>query len=339
MTCKLVAELSANHLGSLERAIAIVTAAAGAGAHAVKLQTWHPERMVLDKDYTMQSGPWAGQKLADLYAQAFTPWEWHKPIFNHAKTLGIEAFSSVFDYPSLDFLESLGCPRYKIASFEIVDLPLIRRVAKTGKPMILSTGMAFLSDVEEAVVTAREGGCKDLMILKCTSAYPATARDANLLAMQHMKVKFGGTHIGLSDHSPGIGVACAAAALGATMIEKHLTLRRSDGGPDAGFSMEPEEFAMLCTEVRRAEESIGTATYSPLPSERPQLELRRSLYFARDMKVGETPGITGLQSARPALGLHTRLMHRCSTIRLAKDVRRGDPATWECFEAKPGVSA
>jgi len=275
MTCRIVAELSANHLGHLDRALEIIEAAAAAGASAVKFQTFTPEQMA-EPGVVIQSGPWAGREALDLYREAHTPREWHGPLFARARELGIVAFSSVFHPDDVDFLETLGCPMYKIASFEINDLPLIRRAARTGKPVIISTGMASLEEIElaAAVVECAYSPRGHLTLLKCTSAYPARPNDAHLATMMDMRNRIG-CEVGLSDHTLGIGVAVAAAALGATMIEKHLTLARSDGGPDAAFSMEPDEFVQMVTECRRAAEAVGEVCYGPSAAEAPYLGLRR----------------------------------------------------------------
>lgn len=291
MTPFIVAELSANHLGSLKRALAIVDAAADSGADAIKLQTWTKDTMCLDREYTLSSGPWAGKKLFDLYQEAWTPWEWHKPIFEHARKRGLIPFSAAFDCESVDFLETLGVDRHKVASFELTDLPLIRYMASKGKPMILSTGMATR---DEAIAAWRH--CPDATMLLCTSAYPADASDANLVTASTWE------EWGLSDHTLGIGVAVAAAALGAVMIEKHLTLSRADGGLDAGFSMEPDEFKQMVTECRRAAAAIGEVKYGPTKSE--DTSLRRSLWTTMDVSKGDKLVLgVNVATARPALGL------------------------------------
>lgn len=273
---KIVAEISANHLGRMGRALALIDAAKAAGADAVKFQLYDPDKMA-PSDLVIESGPWAGRNARELYREAMTPREWFPQLFAHAGYAGIEAFSSVFDVDGLAYLESLGCPRYKIASFELVDLDLIRAVARTGKPVILSTGMAWYDDISQAVRAA--SACRDLTLLKCTSGYPAPAAEANLAAGQALGgYTFGrilhGTKWGLSDHSLGFGIAAAAAALGASMIEKHITLARSDGGPDAAFSSEPKEFAAMVRACREAEAAIGEVRYGPTDSEMPQLQLR-----------------------------------------------------------------
>ncbi len=294
MTPFIVAELSANHLGSLYRAHAIVDAAADAGADAIKLQTWMPDTMCVDHAYTLTHGPWAGRTLFDLYREAHTPWEWHKPLFDHARSRGLIPFSAAFDRESVDFLETLGVDRHKVASFELVDLPLIRYMASKGKPMILSTGMATRIEIEYAIGAAMLA--PEITVLKCTSAYPASAEDANLATLAKWR------NWGLSDHSLGTGVAVAAASLGATYIEKHLTLSRSDGGPDAGFSMEPAEFQQLVIECRRAAAAIGVPSYGPGPNE--STALRRSLWVTSDTAAGEPFELhRNVRTARPALGL------------------------------------
>lgn len=319
----IVAELSCNHLGSLDRAIKIVEAAAWAGADSIKLQTWNPGTMCVDKGYVLPKGPWAGRNLAELYAEAWTPWEWHPIIFKRARELGMIPFSAAFDRESVDFLERLGVDRHKVASFELTDLPLIRYMASKGKPMILSTGMATKEEIDAACDACWDGMTPfSITLLKCTSAYPADASDANLATMN------GFFRWGLSDHTPGIGVAIAATALGATMIEKHLTLSRADGGPDAGFSMEPEEFKHMVTECRRAAASIGTVKYGPGPSE--DTSLRRSLWTIRDIKKGDRLVLNeNVATARPAVGLSpgTDLTYSLA----AMDMEAWKPLTQECL--------
>lgn len=283
MTCRLVAEISGNHLGSVERMHRLVKAAINAGADAVKLQTFTPEQMA-DLGAIVQAGPWAGCNLVDLYRRTHIPREWYPELFALGRRFGVEVFSSVFHPDDVDFLEILSCPRYKIASFELTDHALIRRVARTGKPIIISTGMATEEEIKEAAEAAlnADGGCLDVTLLKCTTAYPAPASEANLRAMYCLPAiprrppGVSTVRYGLSDHTLGIGVAVAAAALGASMIEKHLTLSRADGGPDAGFSMEPHEFGQLVLECRRAEQAIGEVRYGPTEEERAYLPLRRA---------------------------------------------------------------
>lgn len=323
----IVAEMSANHLGSLTRALQIVEAAADAGAGAIKLQTWSPGTMCVS-DYMLEHGPWAGRRLRDLYEEAHTPWEWHKPIFDRARALGLVPFSAAFDAESVDFLETLGVDRHKVASFELVDLPLIRYIASKGKPMILSTGMAT---ADERAAAMRAAAYEDtpgriswrpLILLECVSAYPSDAADANLAKLLVGRPPY--VSRGISDHSLGLGVAVAAVALGAVYIEKHLTLSRSDGGPDAGFSMEPDEFAQMVTECRRAAAAIGTVKFGPGPNE--STALRRSLWVVKDTKAGEPLILNqNVRTARPALGLP------CDTLLTvaAMDLRAGTPLTAE----------
>lgn len=295
----IIAEMSANHLGSLSRALQIVDAAADAGADAIKVQTWTAGRMCIDKDYTLQLGPWAGRRLADLYEEAFLPWEWHRPIFEFARERGLVPFSAAFDWEAVDFLETLGVDRHKVASFELTDLPLISYMASKGKPMILSTGMATRLEITEACVEA--GLLNHQTLLKCTSAYPASMDAANLAVMVGWKRD--GRDFGLSDHTMGHDAAVVATALGATMIEKHLTLSRSDGGPDAGFSTEPHEFKAMVEACKRAAASIGEVKYGPGPGE--DTRLRRSLWVLRDISEGEPLRLgDNIVTARPALGLH-----------------------------------
>jgi len=293
----IVAEMSANHLGSLERALRIVDAAADAGADCLKVQTWTPGRMCIDTSYTLDHGPWAGQRLADLYEQAFLPWEWHKPIFERARERGLIPFSAAFDRESVDFLETLGVDRHKVASFELTDLPLIRYMASKGKPMILSTGMATMEEISAAFLSANQ----PLTVLKCTSAYPAPLASCNLAVLREWR-RIGFPLVGLSDHTMGHDAAIVATALGATMIEKHLTLSRSDGGPDAGFSVEPHEFRSLVDAVRCASLALGAVRYGPQPGE--DTSLRRSLWVLRDISRGEPLRLgDNVVTARPATGL------------------------------------
>ena len=331
-----VAELSANHRGSLAGALELVDAAAGAGAHAVKLQTWHEDRMVLDRRYVIPRGPWAGRNLAELYAEARTPWDWHGPIFERCKAHGIVGFTSVFDIDSLHYLErEHRCPVYKVASFELVDLPLIGAIARTGKPMILSTGMASRVEIEEAVTTARGAGCTDITLLKCTSAYPAGPEAANLRTMRDMAVRYG-VRPGLSDHTKGIGVAIAAAALGAKVIEKHLYI---PGEPslDADFSITPAELALLVEGSDAAAVALGEAVYGPTVSEAPQRELRRSLYLAKTLSAGDTITAAHLRTARPALGLAPRFLGRFVGRQALHAAVEGTPVTWGLIEPADAV--
>lgn len=337
MACQVVAELSANHGGSREQALELVRAAAAAGAHAIKLQTWTPGRMAINQDYVLRDGPWAGRKLSELYAQAHTPLEWHQELFALARHLGMEAFSTVFDLDALEFLETMvGCETYKIASFELTDLRLIRNVASTRKRMVLSTGMATRLEIEAAVQEARGYGAKDLTLLKCTSAYPAPADKSNLATIWHMRNHFN-CPVGLSDHTQGIGVAITAAGIGAEMIEKHLMLEGTNT-LDKFFSATPTEFAQMVKGCREASGCFGEPTYGPSEAEKPQLALRRSLYFVRDLFAGAAITRADIDSARPALGLAPRFFDRLIGYKVTKNVRRGQPVTAELVE-KPEVAS
>lgn len=329
----IIAEVSGNHNGSLERALAIVDAAAASGAQAVKLQTYSADGLTLDiraGDFFISNPKslWYGQSLYELYTDAATPWEWHATIFARCREHGMAAFSTPFDFDAVDFLESLKVPCYKIASFEIVHLPLIRYVAKTGKPMIISTGMATLTEIEEAVAAARGAGCRELILLKCTSTYPASPANTNVKTIPHMRDAFG-CQVGLSDHTFGIGAAVASVAMGATAIEKHVTLARADGGVDAAFSLEPAELAALVTESARAWEAIGGVSYGPTEDERDSLVFRRSLYIARDIKAGETFTEQNLRIVRPGSGLAPRHYEIVLGRKAACDLTKGTALTWD----------
>jgi len=329
----IVAEMSGNHNRSLERALAIVEAAAQAGVHAVKLQTYTAETMTLDLDSKefFISDPdnlWKGNSLYKLYQQAYTPWEWHKPIFDRCRELGLIAFSTPFDDTAVDFLESLDVPCYKIASVENTDLPLIRKVAATGKPMIISTGMATIADLDETVRTAREHGCRDIILLKCTSSYPASPEDSNLITIPHMRELFD-CQVGLSDHTMGLGVALASIALGATFIEKHFTLSRADGGVDSAFSMEPEEMRNLVIESERAWQALGIIHYGAGEKESASLKFRRSLYIAQDMKAGENLTPENLRLIRPGYGLEPKYYDMVLGKPVNRDVKKGNPLSWD----------
>jgi pseudaminic acid synthase len=322
-----IAEMSGNHNQSLERGLAIVEAAAKAGAHALKLQTYTPDTMTIDSDQgefliTDPSSLWSGRSLFDLYQEAYTPWEWHEPLFDRARALGMIPFSTPFDESAVDFLESLGVPCYKIASFENTDLPLIRRVAATGKPMIISTGMATVAELGETVTAAREAGCEELILLKCTSTYPATPESTNIATIPHLRALFG-CEVGLSDHTMGVGVSVASVALGATVVEKHFTLDRSEGGVDSAFSMEPHELAQLVTETERAWQAQGTITYGPTAAERKSAQFRRSLYIVEDLSAGEILTRTNLRAIRPGLGLPTKYLDQMLGKAINQDVKRG----------------
>lgn len=307
----IIAEMSGNHNQSLERALEIVEAAAKSGAHALKIQTYTADTMTLnienpDFQINDKANLWDGQNLYQLYQQAYTPWEWHKSIFDRAKELGMIAFSTPFDETAVDFLEGLDVPLYKIASFENTDLPLIKKVAATGKPMIVSTGMANLAELDELVRTAKEAGCQDLVLLKCTSTYPATPENTNILTIPHMKELFKDVQIGLSDHTMGIGVAVASVALGATVVEKHFTLSREDGGVDSAFSMEPAEMAALVEETERAWQALGKVTYGPTEKEKASLNFRRSIYVSKDIEAGEVFTKENIKIVRPGYGLEPK---------------------------------
>ncbi|MCQ4346304.1 pseudaminic acid synthase [Pseudomonas stutzeri] len=332
----IIAEMSGNHNQSLQRALEIVEAAAAAGAHAIKLQTYTADSMTLAiaKDEFVISDPkslWRGMDLHSLYQQAYTPWEWHAPIMQRAKELGILCFSSPFDEAAVDFLESLDVPCYKIASFECVDLPLIRKVAATGKPMIISTGMASLAEMSEAVQAAREAGCRELVLLKCTSTYPASPANTNLRTIAHMRELFG-CEVGLSDHTMGIGVSVASVALGASVIEKHFTLSRADGGVDSAFSLEPQELAALVVETRRAWEAMGVVHYGPTEAEAKAVTRRRSLYIAQDLQAGDVLTAENLRRVRPGHGLPPKYYDVLLGKRVSKAVARGTPVDWSLFE-------
>src|SRR3954471_11670335 len=325
----IIAEMSGNHNQSLDRALAIVEAAAKAGAHALKLQTYTADTMTLDLDHGEffiddPNSLWKGNSLHKLYQQAYTPWEWHKPIFERARALGMIPFSSPFDASAVDFLEQLGVSCYKIASFENTDLPLIRKVAATGKPMIISTGMATVADIDEAVRCAREAGCKDLVLLKCTSTYPAAASDTNLLTIPHMRALFG-CEVGLSDHTFGIGAGVASVALGSSVIEKHFTLSRTDGGVDSTFSMEPDEMAALVVETERAWMALGQIYYGLTEKEHKSQIFRRSLYVAEDLAAGDALTESNLRIIRPGLGLPPKYFESLIGMRVGRAVRRGTP--------------
>ena len=329
----LIAEMSGNHNQSLERALEIVEAAAKTGAHALKIQTYTPDTMTLDLDerefhISDPKSLWAGTSLYKLYGQAYTPWEWHEAIFKRAKELGIIAFSTPFDATSVDFLESLDVPCYKIASFENTDLPLIRKVAATGKPMIISTGMASIAELDDTVRAARQAGCKDLVLLKCTSTYPATADNTNILTIPHMRELFG-CEVGLSDHTMGVGVSVASVALGATVIEKHFTLNRADGGVDSSFSMEPAEMAQLVLETERAWQALGRVAYGPTAAEEKSIVFRRSLYVVKDLQAGETLTAENLRAIRPGLGLPTKYLEQVLGKTVRQSVARGTALNWD----------
>ena len=331
-----IAEMSGNHNQSLDRALAIVDAAANAGAHAIKLQTYTADTLTIDAQgagFTIADGEslWQGRRLYDLYREAHTPWEWHGPIFEHARAKGLLAFSSPFDETAVDFLETLGVPAYKIASFENVHLPLIRKAAATGKPLIISTGMATRDELDEAVTAARGAGCRDLVLLKCTSTYPATPENTNLATIADLRARYG-CEIGLSDHTMGIGVATAAVAMGVAVIEKHFTLARADGGVDSAFSLEPLELSALVTETARAAAAIGEISYGPTDAERRSLVFRRSLYVVLDLQPGDALTPESVRIIRPGLGLPPKDLDRVLGRRVRTHVSRGTPLSWDLIE-------
>ena len=328
----IIAEMSGNHNQSLERALEIVDAVARTGAHAIKLQTYTADTMTLDlkeREFFISDdkSPWKGQSLYDLYKIAHTPWDWHKPIFAHARKLGLICFSTPFDETSVNFLEKLRSPAYKIASFENTDIPLIQRVASTGKPLIISTGMATLEELDESVNAARQSGCKDLILLKCTSTYPATPENSNLLTIPHLRERYK-CEVGLSDHTLGIGVAVASVALGATVIEKHFTLRRADGGVDSTFSMEPAEMKELVEETARAWQSLGKAYIGPTEAEKSSITFRRSLYIVKDLKAGDLLTKENVRAIRPGLGLPPKHFNQILGKKIKSSVKMGTALTW-----------
>jgi len=329
-----IAELSANHAGSVENALAIVRAAAESGADAIKLQTYRPDTITIEHGgplFRVGSGTvWDGRTLFDLYAEAHTPWEWHAALRDEALRCGMTWFSSPFDESAVDFLESLDAPAYKIASFEIVDVGLIRRAAATGKPLIISTGMATYDEIAEALDTARGAGATDVALLKCTSAYPAPPEEVNLRTIPAMAEAFQ-VPVGLSDHTLGVAVPVAAVGAGAAIIEKHVTLRRADGGPDGLFSLEPRELAEMIAQVRVAERALGSVNYNPTESEVESRSLRRSLFVVEEVRAGEAFTSSSVRSIRPGHGLHTRHLPEVIGRRAARDVARGTPVSWDLF--------
>jgi pseudaminic acid synthase len=328
-----IAEMSGNHNQSLKRALEIVEAAAKTGAHALKIQTYTPDTMTLDLDerefhISDPKNLWAGTSLYKLYSEAYTPWEWHKPIFDRARELGMIAFSTPFDDSSVDFLEKLDVPCYKIASFENTDLPLIRRVAKTGKPLIVSTGMANIAELDDTVREAREAGCKDLILLKCTSTYPADASNTNILTIPHMRELFD-CEVGLSDHTMGIGVSVASVALGATVVEKHFTLNRADGGVDSTFSMEPEEMTQLVLETERAWQAMGQISFGATEAEKKSMVFRRSLYIVEDTNAGDKLTTRNMRAIRPGIGLAPKYYDFLIGKTVKIDLKKGTALSWD----------
>jgi pseudaminic acid synthase len=326
----LIAEMSGNHNQSLERAIAIVEAAAKAGAHAIKLQTYTPDTMTIKGALVINDANslWNGKELYDLYKEAYTPWDWHQPIFKRASELGLFAFSTPFDETAVDFLESLGVAAFKIASFENTDWSLLKKVASTKKPVIMSTGAASVSDIDEAVRVLRNNGCTDLVLLKCTSTYPASPENTNLLTIPHMRELYK-CHIGLSDHTMGIGVSIASVALGARVIEKHFTLSRAEGGVDASFSMEPHEFELLVEESERAFLGLGEITYGVLKDEKKSLAFKRSIYIVEDMKAGEVFTERNIRIIRPGFGLPPKYFEMLIGKKINKSASKGTALTFE----------
>jgi pseudaminic acid synthase len=329
----IIAEMSGNHNQSLERALEIVETAAKSGVHALKIQTYTADTMTLNLErdefsISDRNSLWTGNSLYKLYQEAYTPWEWHKPIFDRCRDLGLIGFSTPFDETAVDFLESLDVPLYKIASFENTDLPLIRKVAQTGKPMIISTGMASIAELDETVRAARESGCQDLTLLKCTSTYPATPGNSNLLTIPHLRDLFN-VQVGLSDHTMGIGAAVASIALGATVIEKHFTLSRADGGVDSAFSMEPSEMQQLVIESERAWQALGNITYGPTEAEKASMVFRRSLYIVNDMSAGDVFTAINLKAIRPGMGLPPKYYETFMGKQVKRDVQMGTPLSWD----------
>jgi pseudaminic acid synthase len=329
-----IAEMSANHNGSIDNAFKIIQAAKIAGADAVKLQTYTPDTITLNirsKDFLIGSGLWAGKYLYDLYKEAYTPWEWHEDLFKFSRKLGITIFSTPFDFSAVDFLENLGAPAYKIASFEIIDIPLIKYVAGTGKPIIISTGMASLDEISEAVVAARESGARSIVLLRCVSSYPAPAHDYNINIIPDLIKKFN-VVAGLSDHTLDSITAIGSVALGASVIEKHFTLDRSAGGPDDSFSLEPRDLSELCKSVNTVWESLGSTSYELKRSEVESILFRRSLYFAQNGSKGQVADPTLIRSVRPGNGLHPKYYYEIMGRKLSQDVEAGTALTWEHFQ-------
>ncbi|AJG20582.1 pseudaminic acid synthase [Cupriavidus basilensis] len=329
----LIAEMSGNHNQSLDRALEIVDAAAASGAHALKIQTYTADTMTLDireREFFISDPKslWKGKSLYELYDEAHTPWDWHAAIFERARGHGMIPFSTPFDDSAVDFLEGLDVAVYKIASFENTDIPLIRKVARTGKPMIISIGMASIAELDQSVRAAREAGCKDLILLKCTSTYPASPENTNVRTIPHMRDLFG-CEVGLSDHTMGLGVSVASVAMGATVIEKHFTLDRADGGVDSSFSLEPAEFQALVVETRRAWQGLGGVSYGPTDAEKKSLVFRRSLYITRDLKAGEVLDASSVRAIRPGFGLAPKHLDQVLGRAVKQDVSRGTPLEWD----------
>ncbi len=330
----IIAEMSANHNGNIDNAYEIIKSAYAAGVDAIKMQTYTPDTITLNcdsEDFKIRGGLWDGRTLYDLYQEAYTPWEWHKPLFEHARKLGITIFSSPFDNTAIDLLEDLNAPAYKIASFEAVDLPLIKYAASTGKPMIISTGMADAEEISEAIEAAREGGCKELAILHCVSGYPAPSEDYNLRTIPDMIERFG-LVTGLSDHTLDNTTAIASVALGASIIEKHFTLDRSGGGPDDSFSLEPTEMAALCHGAKTAWAALGKVDYGRKSSEQGNAKFRRSLYFVKDLQANEVITPDAVRSVRPGFGLPPKYFDTVIGKRTVRAIASGTPVDAQDFE-------
>lgn len=329
-----IAEMSANHGGDIRKAFRIIEEAKRSGADAVKMQTYTPDTITLNcdhEDFRIVGGLWDGRTLYDLYQEAYTPWDWHKPLFDHARKIGITIFSSPFDSTAIDLLESLNAPAYKIASFEVVDLPLIKYAASTGKPMIISTGMANAEEIAEAIEAAREGGCKELAVLHCVSGYPAPADDYNLRTIPDIIERFG-LVTGLSDHTLDNTTAIASVAMGASIIEKHFTLSRSGGGPDDSFSLEPAELEALCKDSKTAWTALGKVDYGRKSSEQGNVKFRRSLYFVKDLKAGDVITADAVRSVRPGFGLAPKNLAKLLGRIVNCDVKSATPTKWQLFK-------
>lgn len=326
----IIAEMSGNHNQSLDRALEIVDAAAKTGVQAIKLQTYTADTITMEDVFTIEdkNSLWKGKDLHTLYKEAYTPWEWHQRIFDRAKELGMVCFSSPFDESSVDFLETLNVPCYKIASFENTHHPLLRKVASTGKPVIMSTGVASLDDISESIAVLKDAGCKDLVILKCTSTYPASPENTNILTIPDMMQKFG-CLVGLSDHTMGIGVSIGAVALGACVIEKHFTLKRSDGGVDSAFSMEPEEMKMLVDEAEKVWLARGKVNYELTEKEKNSLVFKRSIYVSTDVDAGMPVTEKNIRVIRPALGLPPKHYHEIIGKKFTRAIKKGTPLSWD----------
>lgn len=330
----IIAEMSGNHNQSLERALSIVDAAADAGAHAIKLQTYTADTMTIKGAYQINDANslWQGRELYDLYKEAYTPWEWHKPIFEHARKRNLIAFSSPFDETAVDFLEELNVPLYKIASFENTDHPLLKKVARTGKPVIMSTGVSTLADVFESVQVLRNNGCKELVLLKCTSTYPATPENTNLLSIPVMQQVFSDCIVGLSDHTMGVGASVASVVLGARVIEKHFTLSRADGGVDSAFSLEPQELKSLVVETERAFVALGRPFFDIQPAEMKSKIFKRSIYVAKEIKAGETITEENIRIIRPGDGIAPKFFDSVIGKKVALDMKPGTPLGWDAIQ-------